>query len=275
MIERIESFDDPRIRVYRNLRDAELAAREGLFIGEGEQVVRTLLLASRFRTRSLLLSETRLGTMRDAVERVSGSVPVYVAAQGVMDAVVGFHIHRGALAAGERGEGMTAEAVVEGALRSGGVRGARVVVMETIANHDNVGGVLRNAAALGVGGALLDARSCDPLYRKAIRVSMGGALRVPFAHGGDAPGHIALLRERGFTVCALTPAPGADDVFAFAASQRGRARPIAVVLGAEGPGLRDVSMDACDVRLRIDMEPDVDSLNVATASGVALAALRG
>lgn len=265
----IHSLDDPRVDDYRQVRDADLVGRRGVFMAEGELVVRVLLESPRFRPRSLFLSENRLESLRDALERLPPGAPVYTASQEVMDGVVGFHIHRGVLAAGERAGDPAPESLV--ASLPGGP--AMALCLESLANHDNVGGVFRAAAAFGACAVLLDDQSCDPLYRKAIRVSMGHALRIPFARSGRTLDHIALLQRAGFVVCALTPHDSALDLRSLAQQELSPQR-VAILLGAEGPGLTGEALEAADLRLRIPMAPGVDSLNVAQAAAVACHALQ-
>jgi tRNA G18 (ribose-2'-O)-methylase SpoU len=252
---RISSVEDTRVADFIAVREAEWVKRRGIFIAEGTEVVRVMVEHGRFPPKSLLLSEKRVEGMQDVLQKLAPDIPVYVAPQEVMDGIAGFPIHRGCLAAGERRED-TAEALLEG------LPDARtIVVLEAIANHDNVGGIFRNALAFGADAVLLDPRAADPLYRKAIRVSMGATLRVPFARGEHL---VALLRARGFTCCALTP-NDATPIGEFAWPDR-----TAIFLGTEGEGLDARTLAACDQRLAIPMAPNVDSLNVATASGIAL-----
>lgn len=278
--ERVTGFEDPRVRAYRNLPDAALRAgrtspqtphlpdTDPLFIAEGEVVVRQLI-ESGYRVRSVLLTPARLGTVGDALERLPESTHVYIAEQGVMDRIVGFHIHRGLLAAGERGAERSVAEVLDAA-----PVGAPLVVLEDLANHDNIGGVFRCAAALGAGAVVLSPRCADPLYRKALRVSAGAALRVPFARASRWPEAIGELRERGYVVCALTPereaVPIGDFVSGLVRGQR-----VALLLGAEGPGLSGGALSAADARVRIPIREGNDSLNVTVAAGIALHAIRG
>lgn len=254
-VERVGDPRDPRLADYLELREGELVKRRGVFIAEGSLVVRALL-SSRFRTRSLLVLEKHVEALSPPPE-----VPVYVAPREVMDAVAGFPIHRGVLAAGERGDGAAVSSVLGG-------EGA-VVVLQGVSNHDNVGGIFRNAAALGASSVLLDETCADPLYRKSLRVSMGTALSVPFAR---APMGALLdaLEARGYETIALTPAPDAVSL----RDLHGVARP-ALLLGAEGPGLSAEVLARARRRVRIPIVPGVDSLNVATASAIALYALAG
>jgi len=182
--------------------------------------------------------------------------------------VVGFRIHRGILAAGERVP-VPSPARLVGELSAP----RRVVMLEALTNHDNVGGVFRNAAAFGADAVLIDAKTCDPLYRKAIRVSVGASLFVPYAQAHSSAENIAALREHGFTLVALSPRADAVDMIDFV-SGRDVPQRVALMVGTEGAGLEPASMAAADVVARIDMAPGFDSLNVATASGVALHAFR-
>jgi tRNA G18 (ribose-2'-O)-methylase SpoU len=162
---RVEDAKEPALDRYLRIRERDLVGRDGQFVAEGEVVVRVLAFESPFAIRSLLLEERRVDAMRDVVDRVPPEVPAYVVPQRVMDAVVGFHIHRGVLAVGDRGDAIHPETL----LRDVGAA-AVVVGLVGLANHDNVGGVFRNAAAFGARGVLVDAATCDPLYRKAVRV---------------------------------------------------------------------------------------------------------
>lgn len=250
----IDEPDDPALQPYTAMRERDLVGREGLFVAEGEVVVRVLVERSRFAVRSLLLERRRVGPMRDVIDALAEHVPVYAVPQRVMDAVVGFSIHRGVLALGERGPSIAPEALAAGA--------SVLVGLVGLANHDNVGGIFRNAAAFGASGVLLDPSSCDPLYRKAIRVSAGAALVVPFARCASAGAMLDALEAAGVEPIALTPR-GDETIDALTPAPR------ALLLGAEGPGLPDEIL-ARTRRVRIDMAPGLDSLNVAVASGIAL-----
>jgi len=269
----IESLDDERVADYRDVRDADLVGRRGLFIAEGELVVRILLRlhakGAGYRAMSVLLNRTRYDSLCDALEPLDPGCPVYVCEQQVMDGVVGFHIHRGVLAAGARTSPRDPVAVIE----AGSAPPGPVVVMEDIANHDNVGGVFRSAAAFGCHGVLLTRRCCDPLYRKSIRVSMGHALTTPWSYVESVEHACELLHARGWTTVALTPAPDAEDI-AQAASALGDSNNLAILLGAEGPGLTEHAQRIAKRRVRIPMAESVDSLNVGVACAVALHALR-
>lgn len=273
MLERIDDFSDPRLDDYRNLTDGELLRDRGLFMAEGRYVVRTLFAQSRYRPRSVLLTGAAMEGLRDLIVpghegHAKRVCPVYITPQEVMNRVAGFNIHRGCLAAVERG-GRHQPADLRGSLKSGP---ATLVILENIANHDNVGGVFRNAAAFSSEGVILNEACVDPLYRKAVRVSMGGVLRVPYAFASREEEWSATfdaLRQDGFVIVAMTPAHGAIDLNEFGTSRRKPER-VALVCGAEGEGLTPQAMDCADFRVRIPIASSVDSLNVATACGIAL-----
>ncbi|HEV2557320.1 MAG TPA: RNA methyltransferase [Microvirga sp.] len=258
MLVPITDPDDPRIEPYRAVRERDLAGRRERFIAEGEVVLRVLLTRSRFAAESLLIAEGRVRSLSELLAGLPAETPVYVAAPLVMDAIVGFPIHRGVLAVGRRLPVPPAADL----LRTLQER-ALVVGLVGLANHDNVGGVFRNAAAFGANAVLLDAGTCDPLYRKAIRVSVGGSLIVPF--GGAPTGEVMLdaLREAGFETFAMSPA-GARTLSGVRPAPRS-----ALLLGAEGPGLPEAVLSRART-VTIPMAGGFDSLNVATTSGIAL-----
>lgn len=248
---------DPRADDYRALASPGRGRRQDAFVVEGLNPVR-LLLTSRFRTRSLLLATSALETVRDDLPRIPDGVHVYAASHALLRTITGFDFHGGHLAIGERArEPALAELVAP--------PGERVlVVMERLANPDNVGGVLRNAFAFGAAAALLSPGCADPLYRRAIRVSMGSALVVPFATLADWPDDLERVRGAGYTLVALTPRADAIDIARVAA------RRVAVLVGHESDGVGRSALAAADVAARIPMAPGVDSLNAAAASAVAL-----
>jgi tRNA G18 (ribose-2'-O)-methylase SpoU len=255
----ITDRDDPRIAPYAQVRERDLVGRGDGFIAEGEVVLRVLLgPASRCRPASLLVAENRLARVLALAGDLAAEVPVYVAGQAVMDAIVGFPIHRGMLAHGARPADPGAAALLAGL----GPR-ALVLGLYGIANHDNLGGLFRNAAAFGADAVLLAPDCCDPLYRKAIRVSVGAALTVPFARLGEGEDALALLASAGFTAFALSPS-GAEPVAQLARPDRA-----AVLLGAEGPGL-PAAVLARARAVAIPMARGWDSLNVAAASAIVL-----
>jgi tRNA G18 (ribose-2'-O)-methylase SpoU len=264
---RIDDAADPRLADYRGVSDPDLAERNDLFIAEGRLVVRRLLVGSRLATRSVLVTEPALAALTDALE-ARAAVPVYVAPQAVMNEIAGFDIHRGCLAIGERPAPTGWQDVVDQIPNPKSPLPTVIVALERVANADNVGGVFRSAAAFGASGVLLDPVSTDPLYRKAIRTSMGAALQVPFARAEPWPQVLRDLRGRGFAVIAMTPAPSASSLREVAAALAGRK--VAVVLGHEGDGLTAAALAACELQARIPIEGDVDSLNVAAAAAIAL-----
>ncbi len=255
----VDDPDDPRVLDYRCLTDPELRMRyegdAGVFIAEGPLVVRELL-SSPYDVRSVLVTAGQHEVLADALAGVPA--PIYVASQRVIDAIAGFHLHRGALACGQRRELASVAEVIAA---------ARVVcVLERINDHENLGAIFRNARALGVDAVVLCPECCDPFYRRAVRVSMGHLLRVAIARAPDLPIAIAQLRAAGFTTVAFTPDLTAEPVQAL---DELRGQRVALLLGAEGPGLRPATQDAADRRVRIPMRPGVDSLNVATAAAIA------
>ena len=268
LTERIDDPTDPRLADYRDLKDAALRVRQGLFIAESREVVRKLLGGGRFRTRSVLLTPPGLEGMRDVMEAADPAVRILLTRQDIVRAVVGYNFHQGCVAIGERGTEPSRHELLD-------PPGRRLVLaLEDITNPDNIGGIFRNALAFGADGVLLSPTCADPLYRKAIRVSIGGSLSVPFARLGDWHGDLRRLREAGYAVIALTPRGAVVDI-----AELGTTRPVpervALLLGAEGAGLTASARGAADLEARIPMAPGVDSLNVATACGIALHRLRG
>jgi tRNA G18 (ribose-2'-O)-methylase SpoU len=261
----ITDADDPRVADYRHVREGDLVGRRGAFVAEGEMVLRTLIERGRFRLRSVLLGRSRLVKLTPWLVRLGPEVPVYMADPTVLMAVAGFDIHRGVLALGDRGaEPSPAELL--GALGPG----PRVVVaLQALTNHDNVGGLFRSAAAFGADAVLLDERCCDPLYRKAIRVSIGAAVCLPFARAASTESMIAALRSAGFVTLALSPRRDAVDIVELRAPGRMPAR-AALLLGTEGPGLSAGAMQAAEHVVRIAIHPEVDAVNVSTAGATAL-----
>jgi tRNA G18 (ribose-2'-O)-methylase SpoU len=253
----IDDTDDPRLADYRQVRERDLVGRHGGFIAEGRVVLEKLIARGRHPLRSVLIADKRVASLEPLLANLPEAVEVFAASQAVMDAVVGFPIHRGVLAAGVRAEpGLDA---VLAALP----KHALVVGLVGIANHDNMGGLFRNAAAFGADAVLLDDDCCDPLYRKAIRVSVGAALTTPFARAGSAAGMARRLAAEGFAVMALSPA-GATQLRDVIAAPR-----TVVLFGAEGPGLPEAVMAQAQT-VRIEMAGGFDSLNVATTSGIVL-----
>ncbi len=260
-VETVEDPEDPRLADYREIRDAERRRRDGTFIAEGRQVVRRLLGAARYRVRSALVTPPALDALGPAL--MAAGVHVFMVRQAIVEAVVGMEFHHGCLAAGERGPEPSAQYVL------GELRSDRVVVLEGLGDSSNVGAMFRNALAFGVGAVFLAPGTADPLYRKAIRVSSGATVAMPFARLEDWPRDLGLLRAAGYTILALTPREEAVSL-----SELGDRRPLpgrlALLLGTEGRGLSDTALAAADLQVRIPMAPEMDSLNVAAAGAVAL-----
>lgn len=258
----IDDPSDTRVGDFTGLNDPVLRRRlerpdgdgEGYFVVEGPLVVRRLV-RSDYRVRCLLVTDRGLRSLADDLASVDA--PVYQATQAVVDAIGGFNFHRGALASADR-RPLPDVATVAGATDL-------VMMIEGVNDHENLGALFRNAAALGAGAVVLDPTSADPLYRRSTRVSMGHVLGLPYARAREWPAAIAEIQALGFEVLALTPAPDADDVRGI-----GRGGRHAVLVGAEGPGLSPAARAAADRRVRVAMASGVDSLNVATAAAIAL-----
>jgi tRNA G18 (ribose-2'-O)-methylase SpoU len=256
--------NDPRLADYRDLSRAERLQGAGAFVAEGRFVVRRVLESGRYRVRSLLLSEAARRQLSPALEGL-GETPVYVCRSPDFLPVTGYNIHRGALALVDRPAPRTLSEIVE--------TGRRLVVLEDVANADNVGGVFRNAAAFAFDAVLLSPNSCDPLYRKAIRTSMGASLSVPFATIEPWPEALHTLRVRGFTLAAFTPDGDAEPMSVFAERTAITDTKVALIFGSEGDGLSDAVKRLADRRVRIPISRAVDSLNLAVAAGIACAGL--
>jgi tRNA G18 (ribose-2'-O)-methylase SpoU len=254
---RIDDAGDPRLEAYRAVRERDLVGREGLFVAEGRVVLEKAVAAIPDAIASVLVAEHRLDGLTSVLERLPAGTPIYAAGQAAMDEVVGFPIHRGILAVGRRPDHRVDD------LMARLPPAALVVALVGIANHDNMGGIFRNAAAFGADAVLLDETCCDPLYRKAIRVSVGAALTVPFARGGDAAHLLGTLEAAGFEVVALSPR-GDIELGSLESGPR-----VAALFGAEGPGLPEAVL-ARTRAVRIAMAGGFDSLNVATTSGIVL-----
>ena len=258
----IDDPSDPRVAAYRDIKERDLVGRQGLFIAEGETVLRAFVRDAPQRVRSLLIDGKRADKLGEVFAGLPPGAPVYVVGQAVLDAIAGFHLHRGVLAVGEKPEPPSADALLAGV----GSR-AVVLVLMGVANHDNLGGIFRNAAAFGVDGVILDSDCCDPFYRKAIRVSIGATLSVPTAWLAPGEEVVALLARHGFQGLALSPSAG-ETLAELDPPARA-----AVLLGAEGPGLSQAVMDRART-VGIPMANGFDSLNVATTSGIVLHHLR-
>ncbi|MQY24755.1 TrmH family RNA methyltransferase [Nocardia aurantia] len=253
----IDDPDDPRVADFRDLsaadRRPDRPGGRGLVLAEGVVVVQRML-TSRFPPFALFGVDRRFAQLADDLAGVD--VPCYRASAEVMAEVVGFHLNRGVLAAARR----PAELDPAGLLATA----RTVAVLEGVNDHENIGSIFRNAAGLGADAILFGDRCADPLYRRAVRVSMGHVLRVPFAQLPTWPDSLELLRDNGFRIIALTPDPAAATLAAALTGER-----VALLLGAEGPGLTAAAMTASDVRARIPMSAGTDSLNVATAAAMA------
>ncbi|WP_241385744.1 TrmH family RNA methyltransferase [Rhodococcus sp. CH91] len=253
----IDDPSDSRLDDFRDLNSADrrpdLPGGKGLVIAEGVLVVQRML-DSRFAPTSLLGVDRRLSELADDLRDVD--VPFYRTDAGTMAEVVGFHLNRGVLAVAHRPAPPALDDVLD--------KANTIAVLEGVNDHENIGSMFRNAAGLGVDGVLFGKGCADPLYRRAVRVSMGHVLRVPFAHVDRWPDDLDLLRDRGFQLISLTPDPEAIPLAEAMTGEK-----VALLLGAEGPGLTEHAMRATDVRARIPMAPGTDSLNVATAAAMA------
>jgi tRNA G18 (ribose-2'-O)-methylase SpoU len=255
----VDSPDDPRLDDFRDLtladRRPDRPGGRGLVIAEGVPVVRRLL-DSPYPIRAVMGVAAKVAELSPEL----GDTPAYVVTPSTMDKVVGFHLNRGVLATADRAPVPSLDALA---------KSRRIAVLEGVNDHENLGALFRNAAALGIDGVLLTERCADPLYRRSVRVSMGHVLRVPFIR--DVPLATALdaLRGNGFRTIALTPVTSAVPLSRVDSYGR-----VAVLLGAEGPGLSEAALAAADVRARIPMPTGVDSLNIATAAAIAFYELR-
>jgi len=256
----IHDVDDPRLEPYRNVRERDLVGRDGLFVVEGRVVLEKFVAAHPERLVSVMVASHRVQSLTGLLDGLPAGTLVYAADQAAMDQVVGFPIHRGILALGCRPE-IDAENLLKGLPAH-----ALIVGLIGISNHDNMGGILRNAAAFGVDAVLLDESCCDPLYRKAIRVSVGAALILPIARVGTAEALVGALAASRFETVALSPT-GSEDLSDLMMNPR-----TAILFGAEGPGL-PASILAQVRTVRIAMAGGFDSLNVATTSGIVLHSL--
>lgn len=253
---------DPRIAPFIGVRERDLTGgADGRFIVEGKIPLSILLTRSRFEVESLFLGESRLAPLSTVLTKLPAHVPVYTARQALMDEIAGFPIHRGILACARKGPALPLDRLVSADPN----RRTRILVLNQISNHDNVGAAFRNAAAFGVKAVLLDEQSCDPLYRKAIRVSSGSSLWLPFHFGGTGLDHIEMLKSAGFAIWAMTPRPDTQALQSLEVPDK-----LAILLGAEGPGLPDALITAAQP-VRIPMRAGFDSVNVATAGAIALA----
>ncbi len=257
---RIDDADDPRLGDYVGLREATLRrlleTERGVFIAEGSKVIRRAVEAG-YPPRSFLLAERWLADLADLLGPVDA--PVYLVSEALAEQVTGFHVHRGALASLHRIDRSSVAQVLSG---------RRVMVLQDLVDHTNVGAVARNAAALGWDGLLISERCADPLYRRSVKVSMGAVLTLPWARLPEDVDLAAVLRRQGFRSAALALRSDAVGLAEFAGSLQPEDR-LAILLGTEGHGLSPDWIEAADAAVRIPMHGGVDSLNVAAASAIA------
>ena len=263
---------DERVRDYFALTDVALRTKvepeRGLYLAESEKVIRRALAAGH-RPRSFLMGQRWITDLSDIVGRAeSQGVPVYFAQARIIEAMTGFHLHRGALASMHRPQLVEPAELLQSALLH---EASRVLVLEDIVDHTNVGAVFRSAAALGVDAVLVTPRCADPLYRRAVRVSMGTVFQVPWTRIEPWPAGLQVLRDHGFTVAAFALGDGAISLDDLTANQPDR---LAMIFGTEGDGLTRLAVKGADLVVKIPMSGGVDSLNMAAASAVALWALR-
>jgi tRNA G18 (ribose-2'-O)-methylase SpoU len=253
----IEDPSDPRVAAFRDVRERDLIGRRGLFVAEGAVVLRALASpASRCAPQAVLVDERRVESLSDVWAALGDRAPVHVAAQGVLDQIAGFPLHRGILALGRTPPAIALDEVTGSGPKT-------LLVVGGVGNHDNMGALMRNAAAFGVDAVVLDERCCDPFYRKALRVAVGATLSLPIVRGGALDAILGDLAARDVECLALSPA-GAEPLKGLTPSPRR-----ALVVGTEGPGLPHEVIGRLR-SVRIDMRAGFDSLNVATAAAIAL-----
>ncbi|MFE2878930.1 TrmH family RNA methyltransferase [Streptomyces roseus] len=265
----VEDPDDPRLRDYTGLTDVELRRRrepaEGLFIAEGEKVIRRAKDAG-YEMRSMLLSAKWVDVMRDVIDELPA--PVYAVTPELAERVTGYHVHRGALASMQRKPLPAADELLAAEAAEAG---HRIAVFEGFVDHANLGAAFRSAAALGISAILLSPDCADPLYRRAIKVSMGSVFSVPYARLEQWPADLEKVREAGYRILAMTPSEKATPLDQVPPERFERS---AIMLGSEGHGLSTYALRAADEWVRIPMAEGIDSLNVAAASAVAFYATR-
>jgi tRNA G18 (ribose-2'-O)-methylase SpoU len=266
----VDSADDDRLADYRNLTDVALRARHepasGMYIAESASVIERAVEAEH-QPRSILMQDSWLDRMNPLLQSIGAlepdGIPVFVGDRTVLESLTGFHVHRGALAAMHRPELPSVASVVAGA--------TRIVILEDLVDHTNVGAIFRSAAGLGIDAILVTPRCADPLYRRSVRVSMGTVFQIPWTRIENWPDGLEELRAAGFTIAALSPRTetsiNLDDLAAHPPER------LALVFGTEGDGLTDTALSTSDTRVSIPMHAGVDSLNVAAASAVAFWAL--
>ena len=251
----IDRFDDPRLEAYGCVSDGELLRRRNLFVAEGRLIV-ARLFETGHRVVSVLVNDASRRALEEPLSHLPDDVPTYVCDTGDFTSITGFNLHRGCLALAERPAEPALADVVQGC--------DRLLILEGVTDPDNVGSAFRNAAAFGA-RVLLSPACCDPLYRKAIRTSMGSVLRTPYRRLMNWPAELHAVKAEGYAMVALTPRDHAVDLSSCPRFPR-----MALLVGTEGPGLTAAAEQFADVRARIPMRADVDSLNLATATGIAL-----
>ncbi len=261
-IESIDRADDPRLDGYRDVQDPRWLRERGVFLAEGRKLVAALARARGFATRSVLATDVAIEALRHVLIELSDETPVYCVSRDVMQQVSGVRFHQGCVAAGEP----RAAPSLDKLLGACGDR-SRLVVLERVSDPDNVGSIFRSARAFGADGVLLSPGCASPLYRKAIRTSMGATLSLTFCAADPWPDALGALRRAGFALLALTP-DGDVDVDALA--EGGLPARAALIFGTEGDGISEEVRALADERVRIAIERESDSLNVANAAAIAL-----
>ena len=260
---RVETPEDPRIADFKNIADPVRLRARGAFVAEGRFAVRRLIADSRFRVRALLVTPTALESLKDTLSDAP-AFPIYVASRSWIKEIGGYDFHQGCLGLAERPGPETSAAALLDRLD----RRRPIVILEQLGNPDYIGGIFRNSAAFGVSAILLSPGCCDPFYRKAVRTSIATSLVIPFAVVDDWPDGLEVLRRRGYDLVALTLDADAICLADYRFSERGRGT--ALMLGNEGDGLSSLALAITDARVRIPLEPAVDSLNVATTAAIVL-----
>ena len=265
---RIETVNDPRVLDFQDIPDPVRLRELGSFVAEGRFAVRSLLLSDNILECKLLVTDSALEGLADSLKESSRSVLVYVASRDLLRQIGGYDFHQGCLGLAVRPEPREV-----GYVLSVSMPFRPLVILERIGDPDNLGGIFRNAAAFGAGGVLLSPGCCDPLYRKAVRTSIATTLQIPYAVVNEWPNGLIALRDCGYTLVALTPKNTALELHRYRLPEGSSGA--AFLLGNEGDGLTAAAMSLADCRVRIPLETIVDSLNVATASGLALYHARG
>jgi tRNA G18 (ribose-2'-O)-methylase SpoU len=267
IIEYVTRIDDPRLEPYRLMRERESLHKSGLFIAESRRAVERLFTRSHFTVKSVFVTETVYCAMEHILTRHNSDIAIYLGTRELMNQVGGFNIHHGCLAAVSRGKALEIADLIADSSGS-----SLVVMAENVSDPDNIGALFRNGHAFGCTAIVLSAGSADPLYGKAIRVSLGTSLVLPFAIASDWPEPtFSSIKKAGYSIVALTPQAPAVPISSSLVKQVGKR--IALLVGAEGEGLSRDALERADFRVRIPMANEVDSINVATATAIALHAL--